>query len=71
MRITFEIEKEHAVIALMYYIGLGTRVKSKNKFREEITNYFSQNGHQCLDDHEYENEASREEAEKLVNKYFK
>lgn len=71
MRISFEIERDEAIIALMYYLGLGTIIKSRKDFRIELTNYFQQNGLQCQDDHEYENEKYRPQATELVDKYFK
>lgn len=70
MRISFNIEKSDAVIGLMYYLSLGIEIKNKKDFRHEVTEYFRQNGTQCLDDHEYENEDYRERAEALVAKYF-
>lgn len=70
MRISFEIERDEAIVALMYYVGLGIVIKTKKDFRRELTNYFRQNGTQCQDDHEYENEPSRSKAIELVDKYF-
>lgn len=71
MRISFEIERDEAIIALMYYLGLGEIIKTKRQFKQQLTTYFWQNGLQCLDDHEYENEKHRQHATELVDKYFK
>lgn len=71
MKISFEIKRDEAVIAIMYYLGLGIEIKTKKQFKQQLTSYFWQNGLQCQDDHECENEPYREAAEALVNKYFK
>lgn len=70
MRISFKIERDEAVIALMYYLGLGIQIKNRNDFKNELTDYFRQNGTQCLHDHESENEYHRKNAERLIEKYF-
>lgn len=70
MKISFEIEPDEAIIALMYELGLGERITSNRQFRTVLTNYFRLNGLQCQDDHESENEPHREQAQVLCNKYF-
>lgn len=71
MKITLEVSRDQAIIIIAHSLSYDTPVKSQKAFKSEITNYFSMFGEQCLDDHQSECYKFEDEAELIVDKYYR
>lgn len=71
MEIKLYITKEQALTAIAHSLSFGEPIKSKKAFRNEIATYFQIYGLSCMDDHQSESSESFDEAQLLVDKYYK
>lgn len=71
MKLLISVDKEYCVVAITNCLQLSEEIKSKASFVRAIKGYLTINGEQCIDDHESEGYKFREQAEEIVDKYYK
>lgn len=75
MTIKIKIDRNYAVVAMMYFMYIdgswGVKIKSQKQFKDQIRSYLVKYGELCIDDHESEHDQYRDQAESIVDKFFK
>jgi hypothetical protein len=71
MIIQFKISKEYAQIAIQHSIQMEIRCNTTASFRKAIKEYMSDYGHAKFDEHEYETMKFKEQANEIVERFFK
>ena len=70
MNIRIHIHYNIAVIAIAHHLHYGGKIRSKQRFKMALSDYFFMYGQSCINDHEAECIESNALAKAIVEKYY-